>query len=300
VSGLRFDRWHAHDRRATITLGRGAMAVTVPNPTAGAERSETLTSGFARVERAFGAATTVYAGLGRVERFPDYWELFSDRAGVASVSAFDTRPERTTQIDVGVLRRAGNWTATLAAFAGRSDDCILIQSGVARTLPTRSAVVSRNVDASTRGLEAGVGCAFANEWKADATLAWVRADNDTDDTPLAQQPPLELRLALTREAARWSFGALLRAVARQDRVDPGKGNIADQDIGPTGGFAVFAVNAAYRFTKTFTLSGGVDKLFDRTYAEHPSRSGTAIPGFVQTKRINEPGRTSWLKAQASF
>lgn len=166
------------------------------------------------------------------------------------------RPERTTQLDIGVLHRAGGWSATLAAFAGRSDDYILIQSGVARTLPARSAVVSRNVDATTRGLEAGVGYAFANEWKAEATLAWVRADNDTDGTPLAQQRPLELQLALTREAARWSFGALLRAVARQDRVDPGKGNIADHDIGPTGGFAVFAVNAAYRFTKTFTLSGG--------------------------------------------
>lgn len=300
VSGLRFDRWHAQDQRATITLGRGAMAATVANPTAGAERSETLAGGFARVERDLAGTTTVYAGLGRAERFPDYWELFSDREGVASVSAFNTRPERTTQLDVGVLRRAGGWTATLAAFAGRIDDYILIQSGVARTLPARSAVVSRNVDATTRGLEAAVGYAFANEWKADATLAWVRGDNDTDDTPLAQQPPLELRLALMREAPRWSFAALLRAVARQDRVDPGKGNIAGQDIGHTGGFAVFSVNAAYRFTETFTLSGGVDNLFDRTYAEHLSRSGTAIPGFVQTKRVNEPGRTLWLKAQASF
>lgn len=300
VSGLRVDRWQARDLRATITLGRGAMAATVANPTAGAERSETLASGFARAERDFAGTTTVYAGLGRAERFPDYWELFSDREGVASISAFDTRPERTTQLDVGVLHRAGDWTATLAAFAGRIDDYILIQLGVARTLPARTAVVSRNVDATTHGLEAGVGYAFANDWKADATLAWVRGDNDTDGAPLAQQPPLELRLALTRDAPRWSFGALLRAVARQDRVDPGKGNIAGQDIGPTGGFAVFSVNAAYRFTKTFTLSGGVDNLFDRAYAEHLSRSGTAIPGFVQTKRVNEPGRTLWLKARASF
>jgi iron complex outermembrane recepter protein len=301
VSGLRLDRWQAQDLRATIRIGKGAMAVTRPNPTAGEERSDTLASGFARLERDLaGKAMTVYAGLGSVERFPDYWELFSDREGVDSISAFGTRPERTTQLDVGVLRRAGDWTGSLSAFAGRIDDYILIQSGVARTDPVRTAVVSRNVDARTRGLEAGLGRAFATFWKADATLAYVRGDNETDGTPLAQQPPLEARFSVTRDDPVWSFGALLRAVARQDRVDPGKGNIAGQDIGPTAGFAVFSLNAGWRYSKTVTFTGGVDNVFDRTYAEHLSRAGAMVPGYLQTTRVNEPGRTIWVKVQVSL
>lgn len=301
VTGLRLDRWQAEDRRAAINLGKGAMAVSRPNPTAGAERTETLASGFARVERDLaGKEVTVYAGLGRAERFPDYWELFSDREGTDSISAFNTRPERTTQLDVGVLRRTGVWTGSLSAFAGRIDDYILIQSGVARTNPMRNAVVSRNVDARTRGLEAGLGRAFALHWKADATLAYVRGDNETDGTPLAQQPPLEARFSLTREDPVWSFGALLRAVARQDRVDPGKGNIAGQDIGPTAGFAVFSLNAGWRYSKAVTLTGGVDNIFDRTYAEHLSRAGAMVPGYLQTTRVNEPGRTIWVKVQVSL
>ena len=301
VAGLRLDRWRAEDRRATISLGKGPMAAVRPNPTAGEERSDTLASGFARVERDLaGKATTLYAGLGRAQRFPDYWELFSDREGVDSISAFGIRPERTTQVDAGVLHRAADWNASLSAFAGRIDDYILIQSGVARTNPMRTAVVARNVDAKTRGLEAGLGYAFAGHWNADATLAWVRGDNDTDGTPLAQQPPLEARLVLAREGPKWSAGALLRAVARQGRVDPGKGNIAGQDIGPTAGFAIFSVNAGYRFSKSVTLTAGVDNLFDRTYAEHLSRAGAMMPGYVQTTRVNEPGRTYWLKLQATL
>lgn len=44
-----------------------------------------------------------------------------------------------------------------------------------------------------------------------------------------------------------------------------------------------------------------DNLFDKTYAEFVSRAsgngmGGAIPGYVQTTRVNEPGRNFWLKA----
>lgn len=301
VSGLRLDRWQARDLRATIRIGKGALAVTRPNPTAGEERSDTLASGFARLERDLSSkATTLYAGLGSAERFPDYWELFSDREGVDSISAFATRPERTTQLDFGVLHRGERWNATLAAFAGRIDDYILIQSGVARPNPPRTAVISRNVDARTRGLEAGLGYALTQHWKTDATLAWVRGDNETDGTPLAQQPPLETRFSLAYEDPVWSFGALLRAVARQDRVDPGKGNIAGQDIGPTPGFAILSVNAGYRLSKSATLTGGVDNVFDRMYAEHLSRAGAMVPGYLQTTRVNEPGRTVWIKVQLSL
>ena len=38
--------------------------------------------------------------VGHVERFPDYWELIaSNREAVDSLSAFGTRPERTTQLE---------------------------------------------------------------------------------------------------------------------------------------------------------------------------------------------------------
>jgi len=48
------------------------------------------------------------------------------------------------------------------------------------------------------------------------------------------------------------------------------------------------------------VSAGVDNLFDRTYAEHLSRGGSMISGFVQTTRVNEPGRTLWLKLSTDW
>jgi iron complex outermembrane receptor protein len=44
------------------------------------------------------------------------------------------------------------------------------------------------------------------------------------------------------------------------------------------------------------ITGGIDNLLNKTYAEHLSKSGALIPGFVMMTHINEPGRTFWLKA----
>ena len=92
----------------------------------------------------------------------------------------------------------------------------------------------------------------------------------------------------------------MRAVARQDRVAIGQGNIVGQDIGATSGFVVVSLNASWRFRVWGRLSAGVDNLFDRTYAEHISRSGAMVAGYEQTTRVNEPGRTLWTRLDVSF
>ncbi|MBV2192086.1 MAG: TonB-dependent copper receptor [Proteobacteria bacterium] len=284
IGGLRVDAWKARDQRSGVA-------------SAGQNRSETLTSGFGRYEQDLDAHTTVYAGLGHSERFPDFWELFSQgKQSLGSNSAFGTAPEKTTQLDVGAIYKAGQWSASVSGFYGRINDYILIDNS--RKL--KNALLTRNVDATTWGGEAGLAYAFNANWKADATLAYVRGDNDTDGTALAQLPPLEMRLGLTYDNRVWSVGSLLRLVSSQDRIDPLKGNIVGQDIGATGGFAIFSINAGYRPKKGVLISGGIDNLFDRTYAEHISKAGSMIAGYTQTTRVNEPGRTAWLKAQIAL
>jgi iron complex outermembrane recepter protein len=302
VAGARLDEWKASDPRPTVAV---SMMSTAANPSAGRTRRSDLFSGFARYEHDLAGATgpaTLYAGLGRVQRFPDYWELIKNES-LNSVSAFGTKPETTTQVDAGILYHRGPFELSLSVFSADITDYILVQANVAKPsgmMGTRSAFVTRNVDASTFGGEAALTWRFAEHWKADASLAYVRGDNDTDSRPLAQLPPLETRLGLAYAAQDWSVGGLLRIVAAQDRVAVNQGNIVGQDIGPSAGFAVVSLNASRRFGKNYRLSAGVDNLLDRTYAEHISRAGSAVSGFVQTTRINEPGLNAWLKLDASF
>ncbi len=300
LAGLRADNWNAQDRRAASLSAKDASGLMYmyANPTSGQSRDKTLASGFARYEHDLAATpATLYAGLGHTERFPDYWELISaNKESLTTHSAFDTNPEKTNQLDVGMVYNSGKLTASLSGFYSKVNDYILIQSGVIKNYPAaRSITIVRNVNATTWGGEAGLAYALGGNWKVDATLAYVHGDNDTDGTPLAQLPPLEGRLGLSYDDKAWSAGALLRLVSEQDRFDVNKGNIVGQDIGRTGGFGVFSVNGGYRPKKGTLVSAGIDNLFDKTYAEAISRRGAMITGFDQTTRVNEPGRNLWIK-----
>lgn len=294
IGGLRSDDWTARDTRPTLSVGMANVA----NPTAGAQRRERLGGGFLRYEAGLEARpVTVYAGVGHVERFPDYWELLaSNREAVDSLSAFGTRPEKTTQIDTGLLWQSDRLSFSLSAFASEVDDYILLQNGFRKGM--RTTTVVRNVDARSWGAEADASLRVGDAWTLGGSLAWTRGANRSDGTPLAQMPPLEARLSFGYARAAWSAGALLRVVQAQDRFVIGQGNIVGQDIGPTGGFAVLSVNAGWRPRPGVQVTAGVDNLLDRAYAEHLSRAGAMVAGFVQSTRVDEPGRTLWLKASA--
>jgi len=296
IAGLRADAWEARDERQMLRVGM-AMA---PNPTANDTRRTTLPGGFARLEHdVAGRPATLFAGLGHVQRFPDYWELVSaGKESVSSLSAFDTAPEKTTQLDTGVVYAGSRLSASVSAFFSSVDDYILIQSGYLKGM--RSVTVTRNVDARTWGGEADATYALAPRWTVMGTLAYTRGENRSDDLPLAQMPPLELRTGLNYADQRWSASVLWRIVAEQDRYALRQGNIVGQDLGRTGGFGVLSLNAGWKPTPAVLVSAGVDNLFDKVYAEHLSRGGAAVSGFEQTTRINEPGRTLWLKVGASF
>ncbi len=302
IAGLRGDWWSAEDKRKMLRL---SMTSSVPNPTANSKRDETLASGFVRYEHDFAAVgATPYIGVGHSERFPDYWELVSaSREGPtpSDISAFDTtRPEKTTQLDLGVTWKSGSWSGFVAGFANKIDDFILIQSNVARTSPTRTVSIVRNVDATTLGGEAGLRYAFTPNLNLDTSIAYVRGENDTEHQPLAQIPPLEGKIGLNWEAKTWVAGSLLRLVASQNRFAVNEGNIVGQDIGRSSGFAVLSLNGGWKPIKGLLVAAGIDNLLDKTYAEHISRSGAVVPGFEQTTQVNEPGRTFWAKVSYKF
>lgn len=318
IAGARLDNWQVKDRRDQVML---SMMQSVANPTAGDTREEQLHSGFLRHEFALrsgpASSATLYAGLGYNERFPDYWEIFSKETR-DSVSALGIAPEKTTQLDIGYLYSGERLSASVSAFANTIDDYLMIETGVMKPAASpgmgamdgmdsmdgmddmRSASIVRNIDARTWGLEMDLNYRWRDNWRTELTLSSVRGANDTDNTTLAQLPPLEARLGLYYELPDWSAGVLWRSIASQERVDIGRGNIAGQDFGPTDSAEVLSINGGWRASETLMVTAGIDNLLDETYAEHVSRAGATIPGFDQLARINEPGRTLWLKGVYSF
>ena len=294
IGGARLDRASARDYRQRL----GSGMATRPNPTADQQRLDTLPSGFLRYEHDFAALpATAYAGLGHVQRFPDYWELFSPSAGpVGSVNAFDgLKPEKTTQLDVDVQYRGPQLEAWASGYAGQVRDYMLFDY-------LGNSAQARNIDAHIMGGELGASYNLTTRWKTDATLAYAWGKNSSDGQALPQMPPLDTRLGLTYSRDDWSAAALWRVVAAQHRIDQNAGNVVGKDYRKTPGFGVFSLNGAYRVNKHLKLSSGLDNLFGKTYAEHLNLAGNAGFGYPASdpRAVNEPGRTLWTKAEFSF
>lgn len=161
---------------------------------------------------------------------------------------------------------------------------------------------ARNIDAIRFGGELEAKWQFAPNWSISSNLAYTYGKNRTDGKPLAQTPPLEWNNTLAFDNGKFSTGALWKLVAKQNRYAKGQGNIIGQDIGASAGFGVLSVNAGWKFNKYATLQAGVDNVFNKTYAEFVSRSGGFVDpaAGIKTTRVNEPGRTAWLRLQAKF
>ncbi|CAD5108056.1 TonB-dependent copper receptor [Zestomonas carbonaria] len=288
IGGLRLDRASAKDYRQRI--GSGA------NPSAGDTRNDTLSSGFVRYEHDLAdSPTTLYAGLGHAQRFPDYWELFSPTNGPAdTANAFvGVDPEKTTQLDVGAQFQGEKLDAWVSAYAGEVRDYILFDYSEGRSR-------ARNVTARIAGAELGAGYPLAENWKGEASLAYAWGENRTDRRALPQIPPLEARFGLTYERGDWSAAGLWRLVAAQGRIAEGQGNVVGKDFGESAGFGVLSFNGAYRLSANLKVSAGVDNLLDKAYAEHLNLAGNAGFGFAAGERVAEPGRTFWTRLDLSF
>ncbi|MGE9763741.1 TonB-dependent copper receptor [Pseudomonas sp. PDM20] len=299
ITGARLDRASVKDYRQST--GSGMMAM--PNPTADDTRADTLPSGFARYEHDLAdTPTTLYVGLGHVQRFPDYWELFSpDKGPTGSVNAFDSiKPEKTTQLDFGAQYEDEKLKAWASGYVGVIRDYILFDYMPGGMMGRTSQ--ARNVDARIMGGELGAAYALTSNWTADGTLAYAWGKNTTDDTALPQMPPLEARFGLTYEEGDWSAGGLWRVVAHQGRIAENQGNVVGYDFDESPGFAVFSLNGAYKLSKNLKVSTGVDNLFDKDYAEHLNLAGNAGFGYPANdpELIHEPGRTFWTKVDFSF
>lgn len=296
IAGARVDWAEATDKRATI--GMAGM----PNPSSGMTRKETLQSGFLRFE---GTPTDVplgwYAGLGHVQRMPDYWELFSpDQGPAGAANAFaGIEPERTTQFDIGAQFHGERIHAWLSAYVGRIEDFILFTYTGGGMMGPMSAAA--NVDARIRGAESGIEFRPDGCWMFGATLAHAWGENRDSGAALPQMPPLDTRLSANFNLRRWSFGLLFRAVAAQDRIAQNQGNVTGRDLGPSKGFATLAINGGFRLHHNAQLTAGIDNVFDRSYSEHLNLAGNADFGFpADPLRINEPGRMLWVRLGLTY
>jgi iron complex outermembrane receptor protein len=310
--GLRFDRVDASISRGDEKPDLG------PSPTPSilyaayyADTSDSKTEhnvgGFVRYEHRLGEGT-MFAGFSRSVRTADATERYlasfmrNMTTGMDSswVGNPELNPERHHQLEVGYTWQSGGLDSDITLYYNDVSDYILLdkargQDGI--LIANGTATIYRNVDAEFYGLEWETDYRISNALKASASLAYVRAENTTDDRAIAQIAPLEASLGLDYGSGDLALGAVLRASAKQTRADLDGGS--GQDVAETPGWGVVDLYGNYSLTKSSSIRFGIDNLLNRSYAYHVNRANVD-PFNPQAIQVNEPGREIWIKGTVKF
>ncbi|HJE74004.1 MAG TPA: TonB-dependent copper receptor, partial [Acinetobacter johnsonii] len=220
-----------NDQHKLVTGARLDQA-KIDNLATDTERKETLPSGFIRIESELAEHVKTYAGLGYVERVPDYWELFSTKYHQSTGTTFaDLENEKTAQFDAGYQYEQGAFKSWASVYAGLIQDYILVKYVPVISMgKTKYEARSRNVDATIAGAEVGVAYQLTDQIQADISAMYAWGENTTDHTALPQIAPLEGRFNLRYVQEKYNLGLLWRVVAAQDRTSYREGNIIGYDL----------------------------------------------------------------------
>jgi iron complex outermembrane receptor protein len=271
-------------------------------------KDENNVGGFIQYEHAVGKKGTLFTGISRSVRTADATERYLASFSRDMASGMDKswvgnpelEPEKHHQIEAGCKWAGKVWTTDLTVYYNNVTDFILRdkargQDGV--LVSNGTATIYRNVDAEFYGIEWETGYQITDALSIRADLAYVNAENTTDDRHIAQIAPLEgsVGVAYTRDT--WNVGSRLRMNAEQTRADIENGS--GQDVRETPGWSVVDLYGAYDILKNMKLSFGIDNILNETYAYHVNRAN-ADPFNPEAMQVNEPGRLVWIKGGIRF
>ncbi|MFA9462534.1 TonB-dependent copper receptor [Thiohalorhabdus methylotrophus] len=297
--GLRYDRVTADAGRADEAAASGTSPDDLYTRHYGVtadEQTENNLGGLVRYAHDFRQDLTLFLTLSRTMRTADATERFiaGERTGMMGdwVGNPAIDPERHHQGELNLRWTPGETRVTVSAYYNRVTDYILVDRG-AEDPNGNFATIYRNVDATLLGGEITAERRWGAHLITRLTGAYVRGENDTDNTSLPQIPPLEGTFRVAYDHPAFRLGGEIQGVAEQDRVDLASG----QDLQETPGYGLVHLFGRVRLWPEAHLRFGVDNLLDKTYATHLNRrdstSGEAL-------LVNEPGRSYWARLEMPF
>lgn len=301
--GLRYDRVSSQANKATEVIKGGS-----PNDLyrqyygkLADKYEENNIGGFISVERQLNETDQLALTLSRSVRTADASERFiasnNATAGMRWVGNPDLEPEKHHQIELAWKQKYFNTNL----FYDHVSDFILRDRahGQAGILQQDNATIYRNVTAQFYGFEVESHWNITSEITTGASIAYVHANNTTDDRALAQIAPLEAVLNINYQQTQWGINSLLRLNAKQTRVDDNAMTGSGVDAGKSSGFGVLDLIGFYQATPDIQFKLGVENVFDKAYAYHVNRAN-ADPFNPDAVRVNEPGRSFWLSTVINF
>ncbi len=257
-------------------------------------------SAFAFGTWAFDSGMKVFGGIGRSYRVPDARELYFRSAPMMGMPARlignpDLDQTSNTEIDLGLENDWENLYLKAKVFYSWLGDFIFYND-------SRMTGKFENMDATLYGFSLNGTWNFTEEVYLDFGLAYQRGKKDDplsgqSGTDMPEIPPLKGNLALN-----WEYmpNSLARAeLIASDKWSDYDGENGEQEL---DGWAVLNLNVRHQLTDRIVLIGGIDNVFDETYAISNTYKDLTLllDGTGEVMLMNEPGRYFYLNASYSF
>ncbi len=257
-------------------------------------------SAFAFGTWAFDSGMKVFGGIGRSYRVPDARELYFRSAPMMGMPARlignpDLDQTSNTEIDLGLENDWENLYLKAKVFYSWLGDFIFYND-------SRMTEKFENMDATLYGFSLNGTWSFTEEVYLDFGLAYQRGKKDDplsgqSGTDMPEIPPLKGNLALN-----WEYmpNSLARAeLIASDKWSDYDGENGEQEL---DSWAVLNLNVRHQLTDRIVLIGGIDNVFDETYAISNTYKDLTLllDGTGEVMLMNEPGRYFYLNASYSF
>lgn len=204
--------------------------------------------------------------------------------GYATIPNPELDAESSKGVEVGVRASLGKLFLSVAAFNNSYED--FIESAFGGVQNGISLFQDRNIGSvKIRGAELSSNLYLSDRWQARASLAYIKGDNESADTPLDSVDPITAVFGLRYDSRQrnWGGEAIVTAVAEKDRVSSPSFVTADS-------YSTTDLIAFYSFSDAATLRLGAFNLFDEEYARWTSLSGMDVSNTAAIERANQPGR----------
>lgn len=312
--GLRIDRHSARMANPRVGPGVPAMLANLAAMTAAANapRRDTTWDAVLRLWREDGTVRPRLI-LSRKSRVPNAVERFSWLPTEASGGLADgniyigrqtLKPEVAWAAEAGVDLVSGPLRLRPSLFYRRIDGYIQ-GTPVPATMPLQIAIatmngdstplIASNVDAELFGADADLTWQIAPQLRLDGTISYVRGQRRDIADNLYRIAPLNGRLALTWEAPGWSVSAEAVGAAAQNRVSATNGEAASP------GWVSANLWVTVDLAKGLVLSGGVENLLNRRYADHlAGRNRVPLSDVALGERLPAPGRSAFVRLGFDF
>lgn len=203
------------------------------------------------------------------------------------VPAYDLKPEKSRNYELGYKLSLPKFSATLAAYYMDLNQLITRVKVDGQFIDGYQVYKKENVEeAFIQGLEAALKWKPVSEWEINAGISYTHGQSITKNEPLRRIPPLNGRLSGTYSFRKFFTTAEFLFAARQDRLS--QGDIDDNRISDDGtpGWQVMNLYAGYQLAKV-KFKIGVRNILNEDYRTHGSG-------------INGQGRSAWMAVEWFF